>query len=86
MVPKTPYKIIGYQKKSESKSGIEVDASELTVENQETGQKIVLIYNRPVNDPTVYALFKYLWMVPRSSQETRALLRAARAEREIQTH
>lgn len=61
MVPKTPYKIIGYQKKSESKSGIEVDASELTVENQETGQKIVLIYNRPVNDPTVYALFKYLW-------------------------
>jgi hypothetical protein len=61
MVPKTPYKIVGYQKKSQDKNGIEVDVSELTVENQETGQKIVLVYDRPVNDPTVYALFKYLW-------------------------
>jgi hypothetical protein len=61
MVPKTPYKIIGYEKKSQDKNGIEVDVSELTVENQDTAQKIVLVYDRPVNDPTVYGLFKYLW-------------------------
>lgn len=61
MVPKTPYKIIGYQKKSENKNGIDIDVSELIVENQDTMQKIALVYDRPVNDPTVYALFKYLW-------------------------
>lgn len=61
MIPKTPYKIIGYEKKSEMKNEIEIDISELTVENQETGQKIVLVYDKPVNDPTVFALFKYLW-------------------------
>jgi hypothetical protein len=61
VVPKTPYKLVGYQKKFENKNGIDIDVSELTVENQKTGQKIVLVYDKPVNDPTVYGLFKYLW-------------------------
>jgi hypothetical protein len=61
VVPKTPYKLVGYQKKFENRNGIDIDVSELTVENQKTGQKIVLVYDKPVNDPTVYGLFKYLW-------------------------
>ncbi|MDD5199018.1 MAG: hypothetical protein PHC88_04385 [Terrimicrobiaceae bacterium] len=61
MIPRTPYKIINYEKKSVDKNGMELDVSELTVENQDTGQKIALVYDKPVNDPTVYAKFKYLW-------------------------
>lgn len=60
-IPKTPYKIVNYEKKTEMKNDIEIDVSELTVENQETGQKIVLVFDKPVNDPTVFARFKYLW-------------------------
>ncbi len=61
LIPKTPYKIVNYEKKSVNKDGLDVDVSELTVENQDSGQKIVLVYDKPVNDPTVYAKFKYLW-------------------------
>ncbi len=61
LIPKTPYKIVNYEKKTVVKNEIEIDVSELTVENQETGQKIALVYDKPVNDPTVYARFKYLW-------------------------
>lgn len=61
VIPRTPYKIVGYERKTEDKDGLQVDVSELTVENQETAQKIVLVYDRPVNDPTVFAQFKYLW-------------------------
>ena len=60
-VDKTPYKVVKYEQKSMNKDGLDVDISELTVENQDTGQKIVLVNDKPVNDPTVYALFKYLW-------------------------
>ncbi len=61
MIPKTQYKIVNYEKKSVLKNEIEIDVSELVVENQNTGQKIVLVYDQPVNDPTVFAKFKYLW-------------------------
>jgi hypothetical protein len=61
MIPNTAYKIVGYEKKSLNEDGFDKDVSELTVENQDSGQKIVLVYDKPVNDPTVYALFKYLW-------------------------
>jgi hypothetical protein len=61
MVAGTPYKLVKYEHKTMDKEGLEVDVSELTVENQNTGQKIVLVNDKPVNDPTVYARFKYLW-------------------------
>lgn len=61
MVAGTPYKLIKHEAKTVNKDGIDLDISEVTVENQETGQKIVLVNDKPVNDPTVYALFKYLW-------------------------
>jgi hypothetical protein len=61
MIPKTSYKLVHYEKKTDEKNGIRMDVSELTVENQETMQKIILVYDKPVNDPTVFAKFKYLW-------------------------
>ncbi|HEY8900431.1 MAG TPA: Amuc_1099 family pilus-like system protein [Chthoniobacterales bacterium] len=60
-IPNTPYKIVNYEKKTENKDGYDADVSELTVENQDSGQKIALVFDKPVNDPTVYAKFKYLW-------------------------
>lgn len=61
MVAGTPYKLVKYTPHTTNKDGLDVDDSVLTVENQETGQKIDLINDKPVNDPTVYARFKYLW-------------------------
>ncbi len=57
----TPYKILEYNPKTEDKNGLEVNVSELVLENQETGQKITLIYDQVVDEPTVYADFRYLW-------------------------
>jgi hypothetical protein len=61
MVKGTPYKVIKFDPKTLNKNGLEVDVSELTIENQQTGQKIILVNDQTVNDPTVYAKFKYLW-------------------------
>jgi len=61
MVNGTPYKLISYEPKTKDKNGLQVDVSELTVENQETGEKIVLIYDTVVNSPNEFADFKYLW-------------------------
>ncbi len=58
----TAYKVMNYEQKSETRdSGLTVDVSELTVQNQETGEKIVLVYDQEVNYPTGFALFQYLW-------------------------
>ncbi|MEI6073261.1 MAG: Amuc_1099 family pilus-like system protein [Verrucomicrobiae bacterium] len=57
----TPYKVLGYEKKSENRKDMEVDISVLTVENSETGQKIPLIFNKEANDPTSYGEFLYLY-------------------------
>jgi len=56
-----PYKVLAYEKKSETKNEIEVDVSELTIENTDTGQKIVLVFNREANDPTSFGEFVYLY-------------------------
>ncbi len=61
MVAGTPYKLITFTPKTIDKSGLEVDVSELVVENQENREKIVLIYDQEVNSPTEFARFKYLW-------------------------
>ncbi|HEY5706847.1 MAG TPA: Amuc_1099 family pilus-like system protein [Terrimicrobiaceae bacterium] len=61
MIEGTPYKVISYERKMETKNEIEVDVSTLEIENTETGQKIVLIANREANDPTSYAEFLYLY-------------------------
>jgi hypothetical protein len=61
MIEGTPYKVISYEKKMERKNEIEIDVSTLTIENTQSGQKIVLIANREANDPTSYAEFQYLY-------------------------
>jgi hypothetical protein len=57
----TPYKLVKYEPKTSNVNGMDIDVSELTIENEITGQQIALVYDKPVDDPTVYALFKYLW-------------------------
>jgi len=59
----TPYKITGFEAKKEinPSTGAEKDVSELTIENTETGKKIVLVVNVIVNSPDSFALFNYEW-------------------------
>ncbi len=61
MVDGTPYKLINYEEKNVDKDGLIVDTSELTIENQENREKIVLIFDREVNSPTEFAKLRYLW-------------------------
>lgn len=56
-----PYKLLSYEKKSVTENDIEKDVSELTIENTETGEKIVLVANREANDPTSFGEFVYLY-------------------------
>lgn len=57
----TPYKIISYTPKTETVNEIDRDVSELTVENTETGKRVVLIRGKEANDPTSFAEFEYLY-------------------------
>ncbi|HEY5741022.1 MAG TPA: Amuc_1099 family pilus-like system protein [Terrimicrobiaceae bacterium] len=59
MIAGTSYKIVSYEKKTERRNEIDFDASTLTLENAQTGQKIVLIANKEANDPTSFAEFLY---------------------------
>ncbi len=55
------YKLLTYEPKKTEKNGIEVDASELVIQNTTTGQKIVLVANVLANDPTSYGKFINLY-------------------------
>jgi hypothetical protein len=57
----TPYKLLSYAPKKIEENEIEKDVSELTIENTETGQKIILVANKEANDPTSFAEFVYLY-------------------------
>ncbi|HEY5814466.1 MAG TPA: Amuc_1099 family pilus-like system protein [Terrimicrobiaceae bacterium] len=61
MIAGTSYKIVSYEKKTERRNEIDFDASTLTLENAQTGQKIVLVANKEANDPTSFAEFHYLY-------------------------
>jgi hypothetical protein len=61
MIEGTPYKVTAFNKKTEMKNDIEVDLSELTIENTETGKSLVLVYRKEANDPTSFAKFLYLY-------------------------
>ena len=61
MIEGTPYKVTAFNKKVETKNDIEVDLSELTIENTETGKSLVLVYRKEANDPTSFAKFLYLY-------------------------
>lgn len=61
MIEGAPYKILSYQAKTTNRNDMDVDVSELTIQNTETGQKIVLVYDKESDDPTSYGEFLYLY-------------------------
>lgn len=61
MIEGAPYKLLAYEKKTISKNDMEVNVSELTIQNTETGRKIVLVYDKEADDPTSYGEFLYLY-------------------------
>lgn len=65
LIAGTKYKIVGFVHKTKTDdNGVEHDISELTIENTETGKKVVLVVGQVVDDPDSYALFKYFWKKP----------------------
>jgi len=61
MIEGAPYKLLSYEKKSINKNDMEFNVSELTIQNVETGQKIVLVYDKEADDPTSYGEFLNLY-------------------------
>lgn len=61
MIKGAPYKVLSYDKKSTVENEIEKDISELTIENTDTGVKIVLVYGKEANDPTSIGKFRYYY-------------------------
>ena len=61
MIEGAPYKVLTYEKKLSNKNDMEVNVSELTIQNTETGRKIVLVYDKEADDPTSYGEFLYLY-------------------------
>jgi len=58
----TKFKLIKFEdKKMTDSNDIEHDISELTIQNTDTGAQVVLVYNKQVDSPDSYAVFKYLW-------------------------
>jgi hypothetical protein len=55
-----PYKILKYESKESTQRNLTLNVSELTVQNTETGDSIVLVYNKETNDPTSYGTFRNL--------------------------
>ena len=61
MIEGAPYKLLSHEKKTTTKNDMEVNVSELTIKNTETGRKIVLVYGKEADDPTSYGEFLYLY-------------------------
>lgn len=60
MIRDTKFKVLSFQAKSKTESnGMVRDVSEVTVENQETKEKVVLPKNEDVNSPTTFAVMNY---------------------------
>lgn len=59
----TKFKITKFEQKKEidPKTSAERDVSEVTAENTETGDKVVLVLEKLADSPDSYALFKYVW-------------------------
>jgi len=59
----TKFKVVSFSYKTvpNPNTGITTDVSELTVQNGETGDNVVLVLEKIVDSPDSYALFRYLW-------------------------
>ena len=56
-----PYKILKYEfKEGPNERGVTVNLSELVVQNTETGDSIILLFNKETNDPTSFGTFRNL--------------------------
>jgi len=64
-IPKTKYKVESFKKiEVPGKDGTKKDASEVTVENKETGAKVILPLGQIVDSPDSYGVFGYKWVQP----------------------
>jgi hypothetical protein len=63
LISGTKFKVISFEFKQVYNPSTQInrDVSELTVQNTESGDKVVLILEEIVNSPDSYALFNYLW-------------------------
>lgn len=61
MIEGTSYKIVSYEMKTERRNETDFDASTLTIESTQTGQRIVLVATKEANDPTSFGEFLYLY-------------------------
>jgi hypothetical protein len=59
----TKFKVIKFEFKQtlDPNTGSNTDVSELTVQNSETSDNVVLVLAQLANSPDSYALFRYLW-------------------------
>ncbi len=58
---KPNYKVVKFEQKSIKDSGMTKDVSEVTVQNMETNETIVLPKAQEVDSPTTYAVLNYVW-------------------------
>ena len=58
---KPPYKVVKFESKTVKDGNLTRDVSEVTVQNMETKEEIVLPKQQEVNSPTTYAVLNYLW-------------------------
>jgi hypothetical protein len=66
MVPNTKFKIEKFEyKMTKTPSDTDVDVSELTLLNTETGAPIVLVMNKITDSPDTYAHFQFYWFDPK---------------------
>jgi hypothetical protein len=71
LVPNTKYKLLKFEpdvQKNES-TGSEDDVSKLIIEHEETKEQITLVYQKTINSPTYFAVFRYLWPDPQKPKE-----------------
>jgi len=61
MIEGAPYKLLTYTPKKAVRNEMEVDVSELVIQNVETGQKIVLVFDKEADDPTSFGEFLYTY-------------------------
>lgn len=65
----TKYKVTKFEFKEADNPGTgdKTEVSELTIENDETGDKVVLVLNKVIDSPTQFAQFEYFWNKPHNT-------------------
>lgn len=64
-IPGTKFKTDSFKKiEVPGKDGTTIDASELTIINKETGEKVIMPLGKVVDSPDSHAVFRYRWVLP----------------------